>query len=640
MAPAEPRHFRHPLHDLLSTRLAAWRLECADTSIPCDMRLGDDVAQVSEGCWRVLSVGRSAQNPQFWERLLPDEVARNTVSREQFEILGKTKASEGAEVEFTEFVLKNLSGRGTVLNNAVVHHEAVLRAGDSIAVGLVNSEYGCRPALHFRFVETPMTFAAAPPAALLGATVPSMLALVTPELQSLPQPEQGASGGGGWYLACVAVAGREGGEVVAASTSLALLPREDGGDQAALRVGRAVQLMFYWEGLVHDQALRNAISREHFEVVVDLSSSAATLTNRSSSGTLVNGALVREHCVLRLGDIVAVPRPKEAGPGDPIVQFRFAKAMPGKIGPPSESVPAQAEPNLAAPGVRPAVAAPCVAVRSVSPVAPGPPSEQVAQNVAAQIAAPEVSAARVAALVAASSLLASDVDIPPLAGAAGALVIRELPATPESIEVGAASPDVVKADLEGVVRVGATPEHLSESREVLEAALAVSPQAAPAAAAVVAEPANSESVPMVKISISALPPPFTLTCVAASGLTELDVANLARAHRVIEASLADLLLRVGSEVQPPELWAALLPAEAVRAAVAPSHFEIRFSDEGEILLLNLSPTGTLLNGKRVLDHAGLLSGDFIAISPSMAENTSLLTFRLSVAGAEEEEDSE
>ena len=74
---------------------------------------------------------------------------------------------------------------------------------------------------------------------------------------------------GTWRLVCVAAAGRLSEDVVRSEVVLPFL-RVDGGSCQAVRVGREMQPIGWWEELVHDAGLRKAVSRDHFEVRVDV----------------------------------------------------------------------------------------------------------------------------------------------------------------------------------------------------------------------------------------------------------------------------------------------------------------------------------------------------------------------------------
>lgn len=487
---------------------ASWRLECLGSAAPHEIRPERRIEQAGPGLQRLLRVGRAVQPPDFWERVLPEEAARNTVSREHFEVLysGGSAPSAGGG-KGPGFQLKNLSGRGTFLNDALVQHDAVLSLGDVVAVGEVASEYGSRPALSFRFAGTgtrssPQDAPTGAPASILGLAPP--LPALRPD--AAPAARQAAPASDAkLQLQCVAVSGRAVAEVLASQTLLPLctLP-------GLLRVGRAAQPGAFWEAVVPNGSLRNAVSRDHFEVHAQAAAAGAavSLVNRSAVGTLVNGILIRESCPLKPGDLVAIPRPWEVGEGEPIVQFRLCSAAT------QSTIP------LAAPGQASPSATPPRPCRQPSPAAS--------------------------------------------------------PRSPES------------------------------------------------------------PLPVVKVSCAALPAPFTLRCLGGRGLAERELAQLPRCVRVLEASCLNAQLRVGRAVQPPAFWAALMPDEAARNAVWLDHFEVSISEAGELLLTNLSPTGTLVNRKRVVDWVSLLSGDVISLTASLQDDVPVISFGLALAGELEE----
>ena len=68
--------------------------------------------------------------------------------------------------------------------------------------------------------------------------------------------------------------------------------------RAELRVGLSVQPASFWEALVPDAALREAIPAEQFEVVKE--ACGLRLRNLSAGGTLVNGRIVRDFAVVEV----------------------------------------------------------------------------------------------------------------------------------------------------------------------------------------------------------------------------------------------------------------------------------------------------------------------------------------------------
>lgn len=507
-----------------------WKLECLHAAVPhefCPSGISEQLG--AGGAHRLLKVGRTVQPLELWERLLPSEAWRNTVSREHFEVHYCSVGAPG-------FRLRNLSSQGTFLNGQLVHQEAVLRLGDLVAVGEIASEYGSKPALHLRFAPSapdaprPMP----QPASMLAlspqprATPDRTVAPMSPALQPQPGPLADVC------LQCIEARGSPALEGAAVPLQVAVVP---GAAMGILRVGRAWQAMAFWEAAVSDAALRNTVSREHFEVhllephqAAAETTPALTLVNCSSAGTLVNGAMVRERAALKPGDIIAVPRPREAGEGGATAQFRVCAAA--------------AEARRAE-----------------------PPST----------------------------------DPFHVAVAAGPLAVADTPPRP------ARQPAPVPAWPAAKGGPGF-------------------PQPA------VATQADEGPVPIVKISCAALPPPFTLSCTSSRGLPGLDLSCLPRAARVLEASCLNAHLRVGRNIQPTSFWASLLPDEALRHAIGPDHFEVAISDEGEILLTNLSPNGTLVNGKRVVNWVSLESGDTISATLSLQDHSPIISFSLCFAG--------
>lgn len=287
-----------------------WKLECVSSGPRCALC---PAASVSVGPPR-LRVGRVLQAADLWERLIPDEQIRNTVSREHFEIheLRAEDASEQAS-----FALRNLSSNGTFVNGTLVSNETRLQLGDVVSVGAVASEYGSRPALQFRLVTGPKSD---------DVTVEATSVVDTNAARDHLAQDQDQ------FHFCLEPA--ETGLQEPPSS----LPLTAAGDIRILRVGRSIQPASFWETLVPDAALRSSISRVHFEVRVEIvhcatddllqeqgKRTSATLQNFSSSGTFCNGNFIRDTYELHCGDIIALPppQPSELGNGAPLVQFKF-----------------------------------------------------------------------------------------------------------------------------------------------------------------------------------------------------------------------------------------------------------------------------------------------------------------------------
>lgn len=124
-----------------------WSLECTDarrvvTTLHPSSRPGGkaDVA--------TLRVGRQVQPAALWENLVPDEVSRNTVSRDHFEVT----SVKG------ELLLKNLSYAGTNLNGVLMQATAPLCCGDVIGIGFGIGGNTAQFAAQFRVVESRRDF--------------------------------------------------------------------------------------------------------------------------------------------------------------------------------------------------------------------------------------------------------------------------------------------------------------------------------------------------------------------------------------------------------------------------------------------------------------------------------------------------
>lgn len=348
-----------------------WKLVCMDGANECEMHFETDDTGADK-----LRVGRAVQSPAVWERLLPDENVRNTISREHFEIFSGLEDADGAGQVLW---IRNISSKGSLLNGSVLGVDAVrLHADDVVGLGSVTLPSGkLVPALHFRLVMRAAAEAeaevAAPPAA--AATVAE-------------QPHSQLE----YVLDCETVCGLP----LAEAVSLPVSPTEASG-RRQLKVGRAMQAPDFWPSLVADTALLNCISREHFLLEVTLEGSEVSFQNLSTAGTLFNGALlsdrevvtVRPDLVASGGVQIAVPRPKEAGIGPPIVELRLKPlAVPSSNGAAqdAQAIPARTPERVAAalapaPAVAPAAQgqaavapqpAPAVAARLAAEPAPTP----------------------------------------------------------------------------------------------------------------------------------------------------------------------------------------------------------------------------------------------------------------------------
>eukprot|EP00931_Biecheleriopsis_adriatica_P058288 TRINITY_DN34653_c0_g1_i1.p1 TRINITY_DN34653_c0_g1~~TRINITY_DN34653_c0_g1_i1.p1 ORF type:complete len:445 (-),score=84.55 TRINITY_DN34653_c0_g1_i1:295-1515(-) len=226
----------------------------------------------SEGKDPGVRVGRAVQASELWQQLLPSEADRNTISRAHFEVVC-------GGMRNGPFLLRNLSSRGTLLNGAMVQTQEVqIGDGDIIGIGLIETEYGARPGLQFRVV--------------------------------LCQDDQQS-----WQCRSLRTVYLRCGPLQLAA-----------GPSGVLRVGRSMQPPEFWQAAVPEEARRNAVSREHFEVRQGLEG-GATLLNLSAAGTLLNGTLVRQQSCIQPGDLLAVPDHRNPH-APPIISFQVAEAGP------------------------------------------------------------------------------------------------------------------------------------------------------------------------------------------------------------------------------------------------------------------------------------------------------------------------
>eukprot|EP00929_Paragymnodinium_shiwhaense_P065071 TRINITY_DN32663_c0_g1_i1.p1 TRINITY_DN32663_c0_g1~~TRINITY_DN32663_c0_g1_i1.p1 ORF type:complete len:555 (-),score=96.94 TRINITY_DN32663_c0_g1_i1:676-2271(-) len=226
-----------------------------------------------DGC--TLLVGRTVQPPEYWQQLIPDESARNSVSREHFKI---SFCAQGVSYNGC-FKLQNMSRGGTWLNGSLIHGEAEVAAGDAVGCGGPDL-----PVVLYRLV---VPTALRSPATQLPPQGPDYVLVATPKLGSS-----------------------------STALTLELTSREP------LRVGRALQPPDFWAKLIPDESLRGAVSREHFEIST-AASGEVRLRCLGNLGLLCNGLLLEKGntCHLGLDDELAIPRPAEAVSGDPIAFF-------------------------------------------------------------------------------------------------------------------------------------------------------------------------------------------------------------------------------------------------------------------------------------------------------------------------------
>ncbi|CAK9036880.1 unnamed protein product [Durusdinium trenchii] len=175
------------------------------------------------------------------------------------------------KIRQSRLMVKNLSTGGTFLNGLRIT-EATLEDGDILSVG--QGENG-RPALQFQVS-------------------------VEPQSQMLS-------------LQCLAKVKLPNSRLLAGPTGI-------------VRVGRALQPPEFWQSIVPDEALRNAISRSHFEIS-PTPDGQIVLVNLSVAGTLLNGNMVQQDHTVKDGDLVGIPLHRRPGV-PPIVQFRVECGHP------------------------------------------------------------------------------------------------------------------------------------------------------------------------------------------------------------------------------------------------------------------------------------------------------------------------
>ena len=142
---------------------------------------------------------------------------------------------------------------------------------------------------------------------------------------------------------------------------------------------------------------------------------------------------------------------------------------------------------------------------------------------------------------------------------------------------------------------------------------------------------EKEAVDVVKIAVDALPPPFSLECVAARGVEGRDLEQLPTASRILAASFSQVEISVGSSHQPGDFWEMLLKDPALHTQILPLHFRLEMAQlsDGPMLILD-AHAATELNGKLVEGKAPVLQNDLISIAGTtgVTDDVPLVCFRI------------
>ena len=151
-------------------------------------------------------------------------------------------------------------------------------------------------------------------------------------------------------------------------------------------------------------------------------------------------------------------------------------------------------------------------------------------------------------------------------------------------------------------------------------------------AAFASPPKVKEDSDVVKVAVSALPPPFSLECVAARGSEGADLEQLPKTSRVLAASFSQAEISVGSSFQSADFWEPLLKDPALRAKILPLHFRISMAhlSDGPMLLLD-AHAATELNGNIIEGKAPVLQNDLISIGGTpdgSVDHAPLVCFRV------------
>jgi len=302
-----------------------WFLECLDGPTSCTLTHP-----------QLLRIGRTVQPLSLWEKLVPVEKHRNTISREHCDI----RVDAG-----NQFTLINKSTFGTTLNGSMVNSEVQLKDGDIIGIGNKGPPDAASivTLLRFRFtIGTPPPGTTAQHPACSAVQVAPMPTgalgtqpIGTATLSSLSRQLCICR------LKCMHAAGRRDEEFKQSPNSAHVISSEESG--LPLRVGRTVQPTF-WNELVLDEKERTKVSREHFEIIADDSGhpEQVFLVNLSNAGTLLNGTRTFQKVRLQSGDIVAVPSSAsaESREPEPVASFVVNIAQQSRTATPAAQVPA------------------------------------------------------------------------------------------------------------------------------------------------------------------------------------------------------------------------------------------------------------------------------------------------------------
>jgi len=619
-------------------------LDCIDGAVPCTLK--PDSANPS-----ILRVGRQVQRLDLWERVVPDEANRNTISREHCEIHISSGTGDPT------FMLKNLSKIGTRVNGTVVQREKPIRAADIIGIGGLSLS-DLRGVVQFCVV-------AGSPGKEAYRGSPTVASGVPEKGPTKPSPSDARSSAGSsaagdlFRLECIGAIGRHQSEIQRMPEAERFLcaSSQGVGSGSSLRVGRSIQPTRLWELLVPEEKFRNKISREHFEVQfsgkeVEKLGSEAALVSLSLAGTLVNGRRVHEPVALRTGDVMAVPfsnRPEEEG--SPIVSFRLEKI-------PSRRTARYGTASFG--GECPAALLECIAVsgRQHSEVLGLP---EVARTLSFSEAEDFLSVGRaVQKLEWWEQLVPSETErakvsrehfkVRRLGG--GRFELESLSAAGTVVN-GSRVKDKVPLRSGDTVAVPSLPN--SEDRPVVifrfQGPDAIGDRSINVGVEAAMHPLKtspSGSAPLATLPLGTAPipspyealegghqAPFELQCISVLGLSTAELGFLPKATRVWLPSPGSVSLKVGRSVQPATLWATIVPDEKLRMTICREQFEI--TQETSTIhapttyLKNLGSAPTLVNGQRVHDRTRLEAMDIIGIGSSPTDKSMpVLRFRFAL----------
>mmetsp|Transcript_15845 Transcript_15845/g.37364 ORF Transcript_15845/g.37364 Transcript_15845/m.37364 type:complete len:624 (+) Transcript_15845:99-1970(+) len=611
----------------------SWCLHCIDGSVPCTLQ--PDGASPS-----LLKIGRMTQGLELWERLVPKEKYRNTISREHCEI----RALPGGV-----FSIKNISSSGTFINGKVEQGEATATFNDSIGIGSCCNDKGeLLPVVTFRLV----------------VSTDQAGAMMKRGSRTFSQAASS------FHLECISAAGRSSSSVAALPEAARIIKMTSG---SGLLVGRAAQGQQFWEALVFVESERNKVSREHFQLAIEGPVEVA-LHNKAAAGTLVNSVRIKERTLVRDGDIIGIPHAQRSEePGEPVAQFRLVlnSGSTGRFDSSSLGPPQGEAIQLSCTSAAGRTTADLAGLPESSRIlAVGGHSFKVGRQCQQAFWETLVTDSRARGMISrehfevrnsgGETLLVNLSGVGTIVNGVrvtSQIALRpghtvSIPSTPPggsdgdpvaSFEVQPGQGTLVLPPPTGpLAAVGTSSLGLGTmSRQPTTGAAGTSsiglgamsrqptwgPAQAPSAASMIG------SLSSRVYDNSNATSPFYLECISAVGLSTVELGFLPKATRIWQPSQGSTSLRIGRTVQSSDVWRVLVPNEQNQNSISREHCEIGSdSGRGAFVLRNLGSMGTSVNDKLVKDTVELQPMDVIGLGMSKeASGGPVLRFRFQLS---------